>query len=67
MSVWRFTVQGDVVSMGERQRVKISATGCNEPFKGRYWCPKRQWFSKEACPFVNLRECEIFETMCGAL
>jgi len=64
-SVWRFEVRDEVVMIGSRNRRKITPTGCNEPFKDRYWCPKRQWFQREACPFANLRECNNFENMCG--
>ena len=67
MTVWKFSVEGDTVKAGARSRKKLTARGCNEPFKGRYWCPKMQWFRSEACPFVNKNECEIFEAMCGCL
>ena len=66
MSVWKFSIQGDIVTQGGKQRKKITREGCNEPFKDRYWCPKAQWFKKEHCPFVNRHECENFELMCGA-
>ncbi len=67
MSVWRFTIQGDRVVMGEKSRPRLTRRGCNEPFKGRYWCPKRQWFRREPCPFSCKNECELFEAMCGCL
>jgi len=67
MALWIFSVEEDRVKAGKKSRPKISAQGCNEPFKGRYWCPKRQWFRKEACPFVNKNECETFKDMCGCL
>ncbi len=67
MTLWRFTIQGDVVVMGDRNRRKLTRKGCNEPFKGRYWCPKRQWFRREPCPFSSRNECETFEAMCGCL
>lgn len=66
MSVWKFTIQGNLVKYGVKQRQKITGEGCNEPFKDRYWCPKSQWFKREPCPFVNRRECENFDRMCGA-
>ncbi|MCB2180510.1 MAG: hypothetical protein KQH63_00605 [Desulfobulbaceae bacterium] len=66
-AIWRFSVKYDVVESGNRQRRKISQNGCNEPFKDRYWCPKLQWFRKEVCPFMNRRECENYEVMCGSL
>ncbi|MFH1217273.1 MAG: hypothetical protein V1706_12295 [Pseudomonadota bacterium] len=67
MSIWRFTIQDNLVSYGEKQRKMLLRNGCNEPFKGRYWCPKAQWFQKEVCPFVNRNECENFKLMCGSL
>ncbi len=66
-TIWRFTIQNNMVTSGNKKRGKISKTGCNEPFKDRYWCPKLQWFSKEMCPFINRRECENYEVMCGSL
>ncbi len=67
MSVWRFSIQGTQVRNGDRTREKITRDGCNEPFKGRFWCPKLNWFRSEACPFVNRQECENYEVMCGCL
>lgn len=67
MPVWKFTIQEDMVRYGDKQRKKITRKGCNEPYKGRYWCPKAMWFRKEICPFVNRKECENFVMMCGCL
>ena len=67
MSLWQFTVQGNVVRYGKKQRQKITRKGCNEAYKERYWCPKTRWFRKEMCPFVNRTECENFKLMCGCL
>lgn len=67
MPVWRFAIQDDVVAYGERKRQKITRDGCNEPYKGKYWCPKLQWFRRDTCPFLNRQECENFEVMCGSL
>jgi hypothetical protein len=57
MAVWRFSIQGNKVRHGDRKRENLTAEGCNEPFKGRYWCPKLQWFQCEPCPFMNQQEC----------
>lgn len=65
MALWQFTLKGNVVQHGSRQRRKLTRHGCNEPFKGRYWCPKQNWFMKEACPFINRHECKNFEVMSG--
>ena len=67
MAVWKFSVEENIVLHGNTKRQKITEDGCNEPFKGRYWCPKLQWFQLEPCPFQNQKECENFEIMCGAL
>lgn len=67
MTVWEFSIQGNVVKIGNKERRKLTAHGCNEPYKDRYWCPKLQWFRKESCPFVNIRECENFTAMCGSV
>lgn len=65
MAIWQFTVQSREVSYGDHKRRLLSPTGCNEPYKDRYWCPKKKWFSKDACPFINKRECENFALMSG--
>ena len=67
MPIWKFAIEGNTVKAGNRIRKKLTPRGCNEPFRGRYWCPKLQWFRPEACPFENKNECEAFETMCGSL
>jgi hypothetical protein len=65
MAIWKFTVIDREVSYGARNRKSLTAKGCNEPFKDRYWCPKKKWFVLEACPFINRRECENFAQMSG--
>jgi hypothetical protein len=67
LAVWRFSIQGNKVRYGNKKRMKLTEDGCNEPYKDRYWCPKLQWFQCEPCPFLNQKECENFEIMCGAL
>ena len=67
MTTWRFSIEGEKVRYGSKTRPRLTKNGCNEPYKGRYWCPKIQWFRNEACPFINLQECENFESMCGCL
>lgn len=67
MAVWKFSIQGSEVRYGHKKREKLTDSGCNEPFKDRYWCPKLQWFQREHCPFLNQEECENFKMMCGAL
>ncbi|OKY76194.1 MAG: hypothetical protein BM485_02785 [Desulfobulbaceae bacterium DB1] len=65
--IWKFSISDNKVTSGRRERMQLSKNGCNEPFKNRYWCPKAQWFMKEACPFINRRECENYRVMCGSL
>ena len=65
--IWRFEIAGNMVKNGSQQRRKLTANGCNEPFRDRYWCPKKQWFQRDTCPFLNRRECENYEVMCGCL
>ncbi|MDH5297750.1 MAG: hypothetical protein OEV91_01885 [Desulfobulbaceae bacterium] len=67
MSIWKFTVEDEMVRYGDNKRQRLTTQGCNEPFRGRYWCPKLKWFRKESCPFTNQRECTNFEAMCGSL
>jgi len=67
MSLWKFTIDNDVVRYGTKKRQQLTPTGCNEPFRDRFWCPKLQWFQKESCPFVNKRECMNYEDMCGSV
>lgn len=49
------------------KRKSITKNGCNEPFKNRFFCPKREFFTKEKCPFENLTECYNFLKMCGRI
>jgi hypothetical protein len=65
MTIWQFTVNDKDVIYGNRKRRLLTPTGCNEPFKDSYWCPKKKWFNREPCPFINKRECENFALMSG--
>jgi len=67
MAVWKFVVHDNAVTYGKKKRLKFTGNGCNEPYKDRYWCPRRQWFRRSPCPFENLRECENYILMCGCL
>lgn len=46
MTVWKFSIQGNVVKIGNKERRKLTPHGCNEPYKDRYWCPKMQVVSQ---------------------
>lgn len=65
MAIWKFVINDKDVSYGTRSRKPLTHEGCNEPYKDRYWCPRQKWFSREACPFINKRECENFTWMSG--
>lgn len=67
MPVWTVSMEGKNVAFGDVKRRRIMPGGCNEPFKGRYWCPKLGWFRQAPCPFVNKHECEAWQRMCGNL
>lgn len=67
MAVWSVRTEGNVIHMGERKRKMLTRRGCNEPFLESYWCPKRRWFRKEPCPFVNKIKCNTYYMLCGAL
>jgi len=67
MSVWQFRVLANEVWIGKRHRLALTRTGCNEPFKDRYWCPSRRWFLRSPCPFLSRNECTTFKGMCGSL
>jgi hypothetical protein len=67
MSLWKVETDEEFISFGEKRRKKTNAKGCNEPFKGRYWCPRLRWFAKAPCPFLNRQECDSYRRQCGAL
>ena len=37
---------------------------CNEPWRGRYWCPKLKWFMSSQCEFIDRHECTAWEDQC---
>ncbi len=67
MTVWRVESQKDTISFGSLKRRKLHKRGCNEPFRGSFWCPRKRWFSSEPCPFINKWECMNYARMCGAV
>ncbi len=58
------TKNGQAV-FGTQKRRLVTGTGCNEPFKDRFWCPKKRWFMRSRCPFINKWECHNFSRFCG--
>lgn len=67
MKILRFGIWGGRVVFGKIWREKMTLDGCNEPYKGRYWCPEKKWFIKASCPFANRKECNSFKRQCGKI
>lgn len=40
---------------------------CVQLKNNRPWCPKRDWYMMEGCPFSCRHECDVYEEMCGAV
>lgn len=59
--IFQFKVLKDGVhtwnSRKPRMRLSANAEGCNEPFKDRFYCPKKKWFTKAPCPFESREDC----------
>lgn len=66
MSLWQVHTQGASISLGHSTRSLAEPGGCNQPFRGRFWCPRKRWFRQEPCPFSSRRECDSFRRMCGS-
>ena len=60
-----FKVKEGRVIFGIQKRSSLTKRGCNEPFKNHFWCPRKRWFMRSACVFVNQRECENYRRLCG--
>ncbi len=67
MTIWRAWTDGSVIHLGDSKRRMLTRQGCNEPFLESYWCPRRKWFRKEPCPFVNKHECNTYYKLCGSI
>jgi len=65
MRVWQVKTDNKYISFGGTRRKKLRPSACNEPFKSFFWCPRKKWFFKESCPFINRRECKNYQQMCG--
>ena len=65
MTIWQFSLQDGKVQIGRKKRLMFTTSGCNEPYKDRYWCPKKKWFRLEPCPFVSRRECNNYSRLSG--
>ena len=66
-SLWTVSTSNNTINFGGKSRSMVSTQGCNEPFKGSFWCPGRRWFSKEPCPFSCKAECDNYRRMCGGI
>lgn len=67
MTLLNVHIDGDFIFIGNQRRKKLTQDGCNEPFKDRFWCPRKKWFMKGPCPFINKIECGNYRKMCGSL
>lgn len=67
MALIEVRTEGKFIVIGNQRRKKLTSDGCNEPFKDRYWCPRKKWFMKSSCPFINKIECGNYRQMCGSL
>ncbi|WP_320170442.1 hypothetical protein [Maridesulfovibrio sp.] len=67
MTVLSVRIEGRSFVVGNRDRKMLTRDGCNEPFKDRFWCPRKKWFMKSPCPFINKQECGNYRNMCGSL
>lgn len=67
MALLRIAHGNGRMRFGSYSRKATTPSGCNEPFRNNYWCPKRKWFAKEPCPFVNKQECMNFMRLAGGI
>lgn len=67
MALWTVTRVGEAIRFGSVARKAVDERGCNQPFKSRFWCPRKGWFGKEPCPFANRYECMSFTRFAGAI
>ena len=64
--LWTVEIDGKDIVIGGRRRTKLHPSGCNQPYRNAFWCPKKHWFQSKPCPFVNRRECDNYARMCGS-
>ena len=67
MNLWQVHTDATHVVFGSSRRGKLQPRGCNQPYRGRFWCPGRGWFTDAPCPFRNRRECDCFKKLCGRI
>jgi hypothetical protein len=67
MALWNVSHANGKVRFGSFTRKATTPSGCNEPFKNAFWCPKRKWFAAQPCPFSSKYECMSFARFSGSL
>ena len=67
MTLLNVHIEDNYIVIGSKRRKMLTEHGCNEPFKDRFWCPRKKWFMKGPCPFLNKIECGNYKQMCGSL
>lgn len=67
MALVEIRIDNNYLIVGDKRKKKLSADGCNEPFKDRFWCPRKKWFMTSPCPFINKIECGNYRSMCGSI
>ena len=67
MNLWRVTQTPGAVHFGSVTAVALNPAGCNQPFCGRFWCPRKGWFVDRPCPFRDRGECDTFRRMAGTV
>lgn len=67
MAIWEVTTGPNRIQFGAVASFALDPSGCNQPFRGRFWCPRKKWFSLAPCPFSGRNECDTFRRMAGAI
>lgn len=67
MAVWEVIAGPGRIQFGGSSCFALSSSGCNQPFRGRFWCPRKKWFLSAPCPFSGREECDTFRRMAGAV
>ncbi len=67
MALWEVISGPNRIQFGTISSFALSPSGCNQPFRGRFWCPRKKWFLLAPCPFASRAECDTFRRMAGAV
>lgn len=63
-------IMGDLIDFRTKQVIKkpsVLAKQCYEIRNNRVWCPEKQWYLSEGCPFSCKGECDNYAEMCGGV